>query len=345
MGYFLKKRDFTIPAAGIDSVEKVLLGGLDQSILIQAGDPTKPVLLFVHGGPCMPVPGVVNRGQDYAVSIATKELIKHFVVVFWDQRGAGKSYNKNVPAESFRVEQFITDCAELIDLVRVRFQQDKVYLAGHSWGTIIGLSIAARYPEKLHGYVGISQIINWTNNDILCYEWLKEKAEKEKDHKTLKKLNEIGHPPYMKVKQWTDFRRPLLKHNSMIYNSETVKHPGMLAAFKLFLNSSEYSLKDIFHSFYSSYNLTYTQNLIEDFAIIDYDTIKRINVPVAFLHGKHDVHVDGRPVERFYQKLDAPLGKEMVWFDKSSHMFHPEDAKAIEKFVIEFTKIGTEVLR
>jgi pimeloyl-ACP methyl ester carboxylesterase len=344
MGLFRRKRDFVIPATGIDVVEVVQLGGVDQSILIQAEDVTKPVLLFVHGGPCMPVPGVVSRGQDYAVSTMTKELVKHFVVVFWDQRGAGKSYQKSVQPETFRVEQFIQDCEELINLLTNRFHQDKVYLACHSWGTIIGLTVASRAPEKLHGYVGISQILNWPNNDTLCYQWLRTKAENANDQKTLKKLDDLGPPPYHELKKWTDFRRPLIKYNSMIYNSDTVKHPGMLAAFMIFLNSTEYSLKDIFHSFYSSYNLTYTQDLIEDFSKINLDTLKRMEIPIAFLHGVHDSHVDGRPVEKFYQALDAPLGKEMVWYERSSHMFHPEDAREIEKFLIQFAKTKTEVL-
>jgi pimeloyl-ACP methyl ester carboxylesterase len=341
MGLF-SKREFTIADKGLDSVEKIRLGGVEQSILIQTEDVTKPVLLFVHGGPCMPVPGVVSRGQDYAVSIATKELVKHFIVVFWDQRGAGKSYQKTTPLESFRVEQYISDCHDLIDTLRSRFNQNKVYLAAHSWGTIIGLSIASRYPEKLHAYIGISQIINWTENDLLCYKWLKKQAETANDEGTLSKLTELGRPPYLKLKQWTDFRRPLIKYNSMIYKSEAVKHPGMLGAFKLFFNSSEYSLKDIFHTFYSSYNLTYTQELIEDFAKVNFKTVKRIDAPLAFLHGSKDVHVDGKPVEQYYDELDAPLGKEMVWYEKSGHMFHPDDAKLIEKFIIDYAKRPSE---
>ena len=343
MGLF-SRREFHISDKGIDVVETLRLGEIDQFVLIQGDDITKPILLFVHGGPCMPVPGVVSRGQDYAVSISTKELVKHFVVVFWDQRGAGKTYDKNTPKESFRIEQYISDCQELIDSLRSRFKQEKVYLAGHSWGTIIGLSIAARYPEKLHAYIGISQIINWQENDIICFDWLKHQAEKANDRKTLKKLEELGRPPYLLLKQWTDFRRPLIKYNSMVYESETVKNPGMLGALKLFLNSREYSMKDILHTLYSSYKLTYTQELIEDFAEINFKTVKRIETPLAFLHGTKDVHVDGRPVQQYFKELDAPFGKEIVWYEKSSHMFHPDDTKMIEKFIINYAKKHSQLL-
>lgn len=239
-----------------------------------------------------------------------------------------------------RVNQFISDCNELIDILRVRFHQEKIYLAAHSWGTVIGLSIASQYPEKLHAYVGISQLLNWTNNDKLCYEWVKSKAQDANDTKTLKKLDELGKPPYIKsVKQWTDFRLPLMKYNTMIYKSNTVKHQGMISGLKLFLNSKEYSLKDIFHTFYSSYKMTYTQEIIEDFAKIKLESITRIDVPIFFLHGKRDVHVNGEPVNKFFDDLKAQFGKTLVWYDNSSHMFHPEDAKEIEKFIIEIVKI------
>jgi pimeloyl-ACP methyl ester carboxylesterase len=129
-----------------------------------------------------------------------------------------------------------------------------------------------------------------------------------------------------------------MKYNSMVYESETIKHPGMVSGLKLFLNSREYSLKDIFHAFYSSYKMAYTKDLIEDFAKVKLDLIRRIDVPIFLLHGRRDVHVDGKPVQMFFECLDAPLGKKMVWYENSSHMFHPEDAKEIEKFIIESVK-------
>lgn len=334
----LKKKDFTISEKGIDSVEQISLGGVNQSILIQAENPEQPILLFLHGGPCMPIPGVASRGQDYAIATTTKELVKNFVVVFWDQRGAGKSFEKLISPDSMRVEQFIDDCNELIDFLREKFNQEKVYLAAHSWGTVIGLSIAATYPEKLHAYVGISQIMNWAENDKFCYKWLKKEAKNKNDKKTLKKLETLGMPPYVNdVKQWIDFRSPLMKYKSMIYENETVKHPGMMGVFKIFLNAEDYSLFDIYHTFRSAYNLTYTKELIEDFANINFHSINNIDVPVFFLHGKQDLHLDGEPVQTFFQKVNAP-DKKMVWFENSSHMFHPDDAKEIEKYLIEVVK-------
>jgi esterase/lipase len=124
----------------------------------------------------------------------------------------------------------------------------------------------------------------------------------------------------------------------MVYKSETVKHPGMIGGLKQFFTSSEYSLMDIFHSFYSAYNLTYTQELIEDFAKINLNQLKKVETRIVFLHGTKDVHVEGKPVETFFNNLEAPLGKDMVWYENSSHMFHPEDARKIEKYIIDFAQ-------
>lgn len=117
----------------------------------------------------------------------------------------------------------------------------------------------------------------------------------------------------------------------MTYESETVKHPGMMGGLKLFLNSADYSVKDIFHTFYSAYNLTYTQAMIEDLAKINLHTINKIDTPLYFLHGKQDFHIDGKAAKRFFEQVKAPYG---VWYEKSSHMLHPEDAKKVEEFMI-----------
>jgi pimeloyl-ACP methyl ester carboxylesterase len=90
----LQKIDFTISEQGISSIERITIGNVMQSILIQTEKPGSPVLLFIHGGPSMPIHGVSSRGSDYALVMTTKELVKQFTVVFWDQRGTGKSYSK-----------------------------------------------------------------------------------------------------------------------------------------------------------------------------------------------------------------------------------------------------------
>jgi pimeloyl-ACP methyl ester carboxylesterase len=116
----------------IASLEKVNLGGQEQWILIRGIDITKPVILFLHGGP-----GTANM---CLLRKYTGELEKHFIVVTWDQRGAGKSYQAINPHSSMTIDRFVLDTGELTQLLCHRFNQQKVFLVGHSWGSLIGSS-------------------------------------------------------------------------------------------------------------------------------------------------------------------------------------------------------------
>src|SRR4030042_1621518 len=103
---------------GIASLEKIKLGGVKQWLLIRGQDTSNPVLLFLHGGPGSPeMPLEHHFGR---------ELEKHFVLVHWDQRGAGKSYHVRIPEETMNIEQFISDAHELVELLRKRFGAEKI---------------------------------------------------------------------------------------------------------------------------------------------------------------------------------------------------------------------------
>jgi pimeloyl-ACP methyl ester carboxylesterase len=126
-------QDGTPVENGIARFEKVMLGGIEQTILIRTHDASNPVLLFLHGGPGFPMMPLFPHFNQ--------ELEKHFVVVSWDQRGAGKSYSKKISAESFTIEQFVEDTHQLVDWLRQQFNQEKIFLMGGSWGSGLGMYV------------------------------------------------------------------------------------------------------------------------------------------------------------------------------------------------------------
>lgn len=331
-----KKRDYVISETGLSSVEKVRLGGVDQCILIQAEDPKKPVLLIIHGGPSLPLPGVSSQGQDYTIVTNTRLLVKNFVVVFWDQRGTGSSYCNDIPQDTMNIEQFISDAEELTDYLCNRFNQNKIFLASHSWGSTIGLSLAARVPHKFYSYTGFSQIVSWTENDKLALEWIKQEAKRRGNSKALKELESVGMPPFTEsFQQWSILRKWQRIFNTMIYTDEHIKHPGLMRVTKAMFQSEAYTLKDIFNTFYKGFKLVYTQRFIEELATNNLmETIKEIDLPVTFIHGSKDYHVHGSLVEQYYEKLEA-THKRMIWASKSAHVFHPDDTKLNEQYLIE----------
>jgi pimeloyl-ACP methyl ester carboxylesterase len=93
-------------------LEKIELGNIKQYVLIRSMDIKNPVLLFIHGGPGMPLMYLSHAFQ--------RPLEKKFTVVQWDERGAGKSYDPGIPPETINVEQFIADALQLIDNLWLR---------------------------------------------------------------------------------------------------------------------------------------------------------------------------------------------------------------------------------
>src|ERR1017187_8175769 len=102
----------------IASLEKIELGNLKQYVLIRSIDINNPILLFIHGGPGMPLMYLSHSFQ--------RPLEKRFTVVQWDQRGAGKSYDPAaIPTETINVEQYIADAIQLIDTLRDKIPSTK----------------------------------------------------------------------------------------------------------------------------------------------------------------------------------------------------------------------------
>jgi pimeloyl-ACP methyl ester carboxylesterase len=147
----------------IASLEKINLGRQEQWILIRGMDITKPVILFLHGGP-----GTSNM---CLLRKYTDELEKHFIVVTWDQRGAGKSYQAINPHSSMTIDRLVLDTGELTQLLCHRFNQQKIFLVGHSWGSLIGILSIQKYPDLYHAYIGIGQIVNMQENEQISYDW------------------------------------------------------------------------------------------------------------------------------------------------------------------------------
>jgi predicted alpha/beta-fold hydrolase len=123
----------------IASLERLRIGGVEQYVLIRGHDRRKPLLLFLHGGPGMP--------SMYLAHAFQRELERDFVVVHRDRRGAGKSYAALGPEEIPTVSQTLADTLELTRHLRERFGHETIYLAGHSWGSYLGILAVRERPE------------------------------------------------------------------------------------------------------------------------------------------------------------------------------------------------------
>lgn len=304
---------------GINLLEPVQLGGVPQWIQIRGHDVSRPLLLMLHGGPGLP---------EMPYAYVNAELEKYFVVVEWDQRGAGKSFQPDIPGESMRLEQFVRDAQELTELLLARFHQQKIFLVGHSSGTVIGLLLVARVPELIRAYVGISQIADLQESEKLLYAFVLHAAEKEQNLEAERALKKIGPPPFRSAEQlqvsqeWVNYFAP---------------DPFALLSldrWRLAWNSPAYGLLDLAR-FWRGAKFSFEHLWRELFAVDLFAQVPRVEVPVYFFLGRDDHVVTGAVAEKYFEALAAPKGKEFIWFERSAHWPQLEEPEKFRQLMVE----------
>ena len=108
----------------------------------------------------------------------TDQLQKHFVVILWDQRETGRTRQLNISPVPLSLSVFQDDTRGLIDSLLHRFQRQKLYLAGHSWGTALGFHIAKTHADRLYAFLAIGPMINQLESERIALHLMKEKALK-----------------------------------------------------------------------------------------------------------------------------------------------------------------------
>lgn len=158
---------------GVDEGVYINIGGQEQYVLVRGADKNNPVIIFLHGGPSSP--------EAYVNYCWVNDVIDDYTVVDWDQRGCGRTYEHNKEVDLNNVtatyEQALIDLDELVDYACERFNQDKVIIVGHSYGTVLGASYIEQHTEKVSQYVAIAQVVSMDiNNKILVDEALKNSS-------------------------------------------------------------------------------------------------------------------------------------------------------------------------
>lgn len=169
---------------GIAELKPVEINGYPQWLLIRGQDVSSPLLLFLHGGP--------GESNMWLAHYTMQELEKYFVCVNWDQRGAGRSFPPSPPAESMTIDQFVQDAIALIELLRARFDQQKVLLLGHSWGSVLAMKVAAARPDLLYAVIGMGQVVDMKRGEDLSYRYVLERAHAEHNRKAIRILEQLG---------------------------------------------------------------------------------------------------------------------------------------------------------
>jgi pimeloyl-ACP methyl ester carboxylesterase len=296
----------TVIPGSIATLEKVNLNGSEQWVSIRGKDVDKPVLLFLAGGP--------GGSQLVTERRALAGLEDHFVVVNWEQPGAGKSFDA-VDCSALTPERYVSDGIALVEYLRERFDEDKVYLLGESWGSALGVWMVQRDPELFHAFIGTGQMVAFLENDLMCYEFALNLARDRGDTEKVAQLEQQGPPPYYGEGVAMKEAAFLMDTFNYMNADPAIADDG----FNTFqdLAGSEYGLYDKvswFRGALDTLGVVYPQLWNVDFR----KQATELQVPVYFLIGRHDVNAPPVLTEQYYDDLSAPH-KEIVWFERSGH--------------------------
>ncbi len=304
---------------GIETTEQIMLGGIPQTINIRGRHRDNPILLVLHGGPgltMMPVSHLYLRPWE-----------EFFTVVQWDQRGAGRTYAANDPEKispTMTVERMLGDAEELAAYLRKHYARDKIVLLGHSWGTVLGTRLAQKHPEWFYAYVGVSQLVDFHENEKLGYAAVLHWARSQGNAEAIRELESIApYPPdpakasVAEQRKILDLQRKWLTQAGGYLWERTSDRYGDVASL-----NPDYSPSDL-EAWGKGLDFSLSA-LWPQITPVNFMQSTKFDCPVVLMHGRHDLNTSAQLAGRWFEKIQAP-SKTMVWFDYSGHMIFEEE--------------------
>ena len=317
---------------------QVTLNGLSQTIMVHENSSSNPVLLVLHGGP-----GYAMLPLMHATN---PELEDEFIVVNWDQRGAGLTPDDD--ESKMTLATFIQDAHELTLWLKRKFNKDKIYILGHSFGTVLGIFLVKEYPTDYYAFVGVGQTVNVFENEQYMYDWALSQAIQKDDQASIDLLGAIGRPakngtylndvPESAADQFDD-PSAVTMHYVTQYGGDLYGKTNTDEIDALIMQSGIYDQEEWDDAW------AFSQSIFEDPEVWSFDFkdaaqgLTDFVVPVYFLMGQHDYDTPVNLFEEYYNLITST--KTWVKFDNSAHFPFYEEP---QKFRDELLKVKKDTL-
>jgi len=298
----------------VDSLEAIQSGGTTQWIRIRGADVSSPVLLLIQQGPGLPM---INETRRFEHLLGLEQA---FTVIYWDQRGCGRSLRTPTGRDSISLAKMASDTVSLLDFLRSRFG-GKAYVAGFSFGATLGAHAAAQRPDLVAALVAVGMDVDGAAAGNGAYDFALTAARQRGSQRAIRQLEAIGPPPHLTAKQFATRVRWATNFGG-VTTGETYATlaRGLIASL---VRSPDYSAGDVIRTVRG---ITATQAaLLPELATMDLAaTVPRLDVPVVMVQGRLDQVAPGAAAQRYASALQSP-GKQLVWFENSAHTPHLEE--------------------
>lgn len=185
-----------------------------------------------------------------------------------------------------------------------------------------------REPRLSRAYVRISQIVNLQMTESFLYDFATRAAEKNSNAKAQKELHEIGAPPFATEKQ-------LQVSQKWVNNFAPDKFAAVsFNRLRLAFFSPDYSLLDLVRLVRGA-KFSFDRLWREFFAIDLFKQAPHLDVALYFLEGRSDRVATGEIAEQYFRALEAPRGKQLIWFEQSGHWPQLDEPEKFQEVMIE----------
>lgn len=289
----------------MEKAEYIDINGTEHFFIEYETDPEKPVVLYVHGGP-----GLAESLAGWEIAGYTEKLYNW---IFYDQRGAGRTYYKS-PDGLVEYDDIYRDLDAVVRMLNERYHK-KIYMMGHNWGTIPAIRYVRGNPERIGGYVGCCQIADMVNvAKIRCgrVRELALSAGSRRDVKTIDRISEATGGTFFRDrltgKQITKLNVLLSKYNIA---SGTDKR-----LMKKIPTNPLYDMNDL-RIMMSGPKVSYRLN--EYMRSVNlFDEEKTYQVPMMFITGNWDYQYPYQTAMRYMEQITAPY-KQMTVIEDASY--------------------------
>lgn len=306
-----------------DSIsEKVTyeIEGHEYGMFIKGVNKYNPVLLLLHGGP-----GLTDYflGKD-----EMRALEEIFTICYFEQLGTGLSYDNQISYDDMTTERFIQDIHEVTNYLKDRFDQEKIYLLGHSFGSYLGIKMIQEYPELYHAYIGMSQITSQLESEKIAYTYMLDIYEEQGNKKRIKQMK-----AYDIFNNETDFYgylnsnlRDLTMHELGVGTTHEMKHV-VSGLFFPSLRCKDYTIGERINIWKGKVFSRQSALMSEVYAFNALEEIKDVQIPIYFFAGIYDYTVVYELQKAYYDEVIAPV-KGFYTFEQSAHspLFEEMDA-------------------
>jgi len=304
-------------------------------------------IIFNHGGPgssgtlesmieVNPANGEMNQESPFKI------LEDQYAVVYWDQRHSGLSKG-NVDPNDSQGDDFGKDLAIVIAELDRRYDVEKRFLIGQSWGHFVAANYLTALDdwqsnqEKIDGYI----IYKANHEQGMAYEISRDRILA---HAETKINNNQDVEYWLEVVSFYRQRPNLTEVSDNWIHYEYVDQvmDSSISVFDRIWSSVKASFLSPYNGFKYYFNNRATNEATEFYSRVLTDqsiaeTIHRIDIPTLLIYGRKDIIAPVEVGAFIYAEINTiEQDKDLVVLEHSRHGAEFEDREILQNTIMDF---------